>query len=303
MDTEAFSQSRAPPEPSEPDQANVENSSSELNLHTEEFINPKVIYCKKRNRSFRKGFSKSVPYINWRRNAQKRVSEHLAKGLCVSCKSQLPTGNAQHQESVASVVETKEQERPAEDIIERRGEAEVATVGKISMVNDHISDDLSEKTLAGSDEETRFEFVEEKLRRMKASTESDKREETEDGANTEDSDGGISTATKGGSETEHTNEAIAPYIVTSSPNSQRSTEKDGSTVELSDREQSEEVAIKKAEGLEAKSDEDHLNEIEQHILLKVVIFFWTSVRDFFIDSKYFLSKCTLPNSNGMALLR
>lgn len=200
-------------------------------------------------------------------------------------------------------METKEQERLAEDIIEGRVEEEVATVDEMSMVNDHISDDLSEKTLAGSDEETRFEFVEAKLRRIEASTESDEREETENGASTEDSDGVVSTVTKD-SERKHTNQAITLITTISSPNSQRSTEKDGSTMELSEREQSEEVVIKKAEGSEPKSDEDHLGEIEwHHILLKAVIFFWTSIRDFFVDSKYFLSKCTLPNSNGMALLR
>jgi hypothetical protein len=293
MDTETISQSHTSPETSESDQANVEKE-----LDTE-FAKPKLNDFKE---TFQKGFSKNTPYINWRRNAQKRVSERLAKGLYTSCKSQLHTGSAPHHESVGSVVEMKGQEQSTEDIIEGRVEEEISAVDEISMINDHISDNQSEKTLAGSDEDTIFEF-EAELHKIEASTELDKKEETEDNASTEDPKGSISTITKGGSEIEDTHETVAPDTIIPSPNSQGSTERDGSTVESSETEQSEGVAVEKADELDPISEED-LDEIEQeNILLAVVIFLWTSVRDFFVDSKYFLSKCTLPDSHGIAILR
>ena len=293
-------QSHTLPETSESDQVNVKK---ELKFKRDEFTKPKPNDFKKRNIPFRKGFSKNVPYINWRRNAQKRVSEHLTKGLCVSCKSHLCTGNAPSQESVGSVVEPKKQEQPAEDIIEGRFQGEASAGHEISMINDHISDDLSEKTLAGSDEETILGFVAE-LRRIEASTEPDEREETDDRTSIEDSEGGISTLTKGNSKTEDANEAVAPDTTISSASSQASTERGASTVELSEIKHSGEVGVEKAEKLKPKSEKEELDEIEQeNILLAVVIFFWTSIRDFFVDSKYFLSKCTLPDSHGMALSR
>ena len=206
-------------------------------------------------------------------------------------------------------METKEQEQPAEDIIERRGEEEVSAMDEISMTNVPISDDLCKKTLAGSDEETRFEFVEEKLCQTETSIESDKWD-TEDNTNIENSEGGISTDNKGSSETQGTNEAVTPDTTVSSPNSQRSTEKNSSTEDVSKVKHPEEVAVEKAEESESKPEKEGLLEIQRqnlllavNILLAVTIFFLTSIRDFFVDSKYFLSKCTLPNSHGIALLR
>ena len=304
MDTKVFSESCTPPKTSQSDQVYVENSLSELNSQTDGFTNPKLTGFKRRNVHFRKGFSKNVPYINRRRSARKRVSEHLTHGLCMCCKSPLCIGNAPHQESGGSVVGKNGQEQLAKDIIEGRTEEEVSAVDEISLTKDRITDDLSEETLTARDEKAPSKYVEAGLFRIEISIKFYESHESEDRGSTGNSERGMSTITKGTSETEDTNEAATPDTISSSPNSEGSTEKDGSTVELSVIERSEDVVVEKAEELEVKSDEDHPNEIErQNILVAVMIFFWTSVRDFFVDSKYFLSKCTLPDTHGIALLR
>jgi hypothetical protein len=112
VDSEGFSQTPKTPEISQANSVISKSPSnlSELHLVPENRSLPEVSEVKvaMRRISFRKGFSKYVPQIRWRKHLQKCESKDLEKAVCTVCKRNLlDTVEEQNAEVPNENLETK----------------------------------------------------------------------------------------------------------------------------------------------------------------------------------------------------